>query len=921
MEEENNKGETGKQRRKAIVVDEKKIREEWEKEKLYEADPEQGKKKFFITAAFPYPNSPQHIGHARTYTIADVYARFMRMLNYNVLFPMAFHVTGTPVLAMAKRLEEQDEELLSIFENIYGISREEAKKLTTPEALVLKFSREIEEGMKELGLSIDWRRKFYTFDKHFNKFIEWQFFKLKELGLLEKGEHPVPWSKKLNSAVGAHDTKGDVDPEIEEVVAIKFKFEDGYLLTSTYRPETVYGVTNLWVNENSNIVKARNKENREIYYLTEGGFYNLELQLPLEKLEKIKAKQLIGKKAINLATGEEIVILPAKFVDEQEGTGVVMSVPAHAPYDYVALRDLGKIGEIEIKKVIALEGYSLPAKEVVERLKISNQEDKKLEEATSILYKEEFHNGIFLVEKYKGMRVSEAKEKVKEDLIKENKALRIWLIANSPVYSRAGDRIVVKIVKDQWFIDYSNKKWKEKTVELLENMTIIPEVVKEQLKNTIYWLDRKACTRAKGLGTRFPFDTSQVIESLSDSTIYMAFYTIAHLIKSCPPESLDEEFFDYLFLGKGEPRNTLHRKAREEFLYWYPLDSRHTGADLIRNHLAFFLFNHTAIFPKEHWPKQIVVNGFVLMDGKKMSKSLGNILPLKKAISSYSADVVRFAVVSGAELLQDTDFNKDVVEGISTRLEFFKEMFSYSDKDGEEEIDKWLLLRLKRRIRKAKKLYKKLKLREIALELFYETYKDLKWYLKRKEHSSSPIGLKTFFKLWALALHPIIPYTSYAMLKSLGIKKLEYPEVEIEEQQEVEIGEEIVMSLLEDLKEVIGLVKRKGKEPTKAIIFIPEEWKFSLAKVAKEKGLSFLKSNKNELLSVVGKQHIAKAIKLLDKILPEKYVDRSLLKSALLSSVPLFESETGLKIEIKEESPEYPKSSSSLPHKLSILLE
>ncbi len=74
---------------------------------------------------------------------------------------------------MAKRIEEKDEELLEIFERIYGISREKAMELTEPKNLVMYFSKEVEEGMKLLGLSIDWRRKFYSFDKHFNKFIEW----------------------------------------------------------------------------------------------------------------------------------------------------------------------------------------------------------------------------------------------------------------------------------------------------------------------------------------------------------------------------------------------------------------------------------------------------------------------------------------------------------------------------------------------------------------------------------------------------------------------------------------------------------------------------------------------------------------------------------------------------------------------------
>ena len=254
---------------------ESKWRKEWEKEHIYESDSSAKKKKKYITAAFPYPNSPQHIGHGRAYTTTDIYARYLRLSGYNVLFPMAFHVTGTPILAMAKRIAGGDEELYKIFEKIYGIPREKTKTLGEPNALVMYFSREIEEGMHEMGYSIDWRRKFYSFDKKFNRFIQWQFHKLKELGYLVQGEHPIAWCPSDNQAVGGHDTKGDADPELKDFTAIKFGFKDEYLLTATLRPETIYGVTNIWVNPKIIHVKAKNKKNGEMYYIAKKAYEKL----------------------------------------------------------------------------------------------------------------------------------------------------------------------------------------------------------------------------------------------------------------------------------------------------------------------------------------------------------------------------------------------------------------------------------------------------------------------------------------------------------------------------------------------------------------------------------------------------------------------------------------------------------------------
>ncbi|MEM0313286.1 MAG: class I tRNA ligase family protein, partial [Candidatus Bathyarchaeia archaeon] len=111
---------------------EEKWQKRWQEAKIFEADPDPARPKFYITVAYPYPNSPQHIGHARTYTLADAYARYMRMRGYNVLLPMAFHYTGTPVLAMARRLAENDKELVKDFTEIYKVPREKLGELTNP---------------------------------------------------------------------------------------------------------------------------------------------------------------------------------------------------------------------------------------------------------------------------------------------------------------------------------------------------------------------------------------------------------------------------------------------------------------------------------------------------------------------------------------------------------------------------------------------------------------------------------------------------------------------------------------------------------------------------------------------------------------------------------------------------------------------
>ena len=197
-------------------------------------------------------------------------------------------------------------------------------------------------------------------------------------------------------------------------------------------------------------------------------------------------------------------------------------------------------------------------------------------------------------------------------------------------------------------------------------------------RQVLDWLRERACARQHGLGTRIPWDNDWLVESLADSVIYMSFYTMAKFVNSGEilAENMSDEFFNYIFYG-SEDSEIIAKGAkitaekleeiRNEFLYFYPVDSRHSGRDLVPNHLTFFVLNHVAIFPKENWPKEIVVNGSVLMDGKKMSKSMGNIIPLRDAIRKYGADPIRLSILISAELLQDADFNVETISSIKNK--------------------------------------------------------------------------------------------------------------------------------------------------------------------------------------------------------------------------------------------------------------
>ena len=899
--------------------------------------PQAKSEKFYITAAFPYPNSPQHIGHGRTYTTTDIYARYMRMRGRNVLFPMGFHVTGTPILAMAKRIGEKDEEILSIFEKIYGIPRAVSANLTDPRELVAYFSREIESGMREMGYSIDWRRKFYSYDAQFNNFILWHFAKLEQAGYIKKGEHPVPWCPIGQTAIGAHDTKGDLDPQIEEVTGVLFPYDDGALICSTYRPETIYGVTNIWMNPTATYVKVKNEKDGKLYYISKEALPSLSMQLPLFVVGEMSTAEMMKKKAKNPLTSEELPIFSATFVDPKHGTGVVMSVPAHAPLDYLALRDAGLEGSVQLKQVLSLSGFgAFPAKEIVEKMGVKSQSDARADEATSEIYKKEAHTGVMMIGEFAGMKGMEAKEKIREKMIANRSAIALYEISNAPIYSRYGGLVGVKIVRDQWFIDYGDEAWKAQARECLADMNVLPQKTRHEYEYIISWLKQKACTRSAGLGTRFPLDQTKMIEALSDSTIYMAFYSISHIAMKMKPEELTEKLFDYVFLGKGgvDGLPAEAGEMRREFTYWYPLDSRHSATDLVHNHLTFLIFNHVAIFPREMWPRQIVTNGFVLMDGKKMSKSMGNIIPIRAAVKQFGADAIRFVVVSGADLSSDTDFNRPAVEGVLSRLRFMQETMrqyaSATDSGNKDIADRWLLSRMHKRCLAAPSMYENFQLRELSLELLYNTFNDLQWYLKR---AGKP-QLREFFEMWVLLMAPIVPHYAEEMWQQLGkkhyVKDAKFAAIAslpsgdtAKVDETLEAAEEYILRAREDISSIMKLIKKEKAE--KIELIVAASWKRKLREIASRER-KFDVAMKVAMADAEIKPHAAEVAKVLMSYMKNagalgETPSSEFEMEALSSGKKLLENELGCPVSfMKEEESSAPKAKAALPGKPSIVI-
>ncbi|EZQ02051.1 leucyl-tRNA synthetase [Candidatus Acidianus copahuensis] len=796
----------------------------WEEQKIFEANPDKRKDKFFITVPFPYTNSPMHIGHGRTYVTADIYARYMRMKGKNVLFPFAFQFTGTPILAVADGIRRGDKELIDSFVKIYNIPEEKLKELADPYKLAEYFKDDMEKSAKSLGLSVDWRRSFTTTDKRFSSLIQWQFKKLKEAGKLVIESDAVSYCPRDQFPVGMHDTKGDIEPEIDRLDVILFEGE--YLFpVSTSRPETVFGGNGLAVNPEAEYVVA--ETNGKKYILSSDSFFKLSFQRDLKETDRMLGSELVGRKAINPVTLKEVEVIGSGLVNSNFGTGIVMLVPAHDPIHKAMIEQAGE--EVDITPVI--RSPDLP--EVpTEDIEIANMAE--LKDYAETIYRTEFYKGVMredivdLVPDYMRQYVKEriAGRSVKEgrmavvDLLKNlGRYDSIYEITNGPVFCRCGAQVVVKTLEKQWFIAYDDPEWKRSVLKSLDKVDIVPPEAKKEFEKVIFDLRKRVVGRSRGLGVKLPWDESQIIDSLSDSTLYTVFYTVSHLLK----EANDKEL-DYIFLGLPAEVNDDIKKLREEFQYWYPIDVRSSGRDLVQNHLPYFIYNHLVIFGESGLPKEIVLNGFVRVGGKKMSKSFRNIYPLKKAIEEYGVDPVRVALTSTAEIYQDIEFNERLVTAIAEQLRRLFNTINYIIEIKREKkydiYDKWLSSIIAKKVGEIDQAYKTFEFKKAMDEAIYSIYDAILDYLDMTESPSSDI-LKRVASAWIRMISPLVPHLAEELWsKSFTglVVNQDFPKPE-----EFQVYPEAVLQV-EYLKEVVNrireLVNVVGKEPSKVVLYV-----------------------------------------------------------------------------------------------------
>ncbi len=795
---------------------EEKWQKRWENKKVFSVKEDTKKKKFYVLEMFPYPSgNGLHMGHAFNYTIGDIYARFKRMQDFNVLYPMGYDSFGLPA------------------ENAAIKAKDNPKRYTTKS--ISNFIKQ----QKSLGLSYDWSREIETSSPEYYKWNQFFFLKFLEAGLMYRKKSAVNWCPKCNTVLAneqVHNGKCWRHPETS--VEIKH-LEQWFMKTTDYAEELLERLSRLEWPER---IKAMQKnwigrsEGAEIIFDIDGKSWKIfttradtifgvtfmvvsaqherlsELVTPeqekevdafLKKMKSVSEKELestdkegvfTGSYAINPINGERIPVYAGNFVVADYGSGMVMAVPAHDQRDF----EFAEKYDIPIKVVVEPEEY-----EVYERKNSVGEIEipRAYEGAGTLVNSGEFNE----------MGSAKARDKIIKLLAKKGLArktiqykMRDWLVSRQRYW---GTPIPVIYCDECGIVPVP-----EKNLPVL-----LPKDVKfgkgNPLETNKKFLDVK-CPRCGGAAKR----ETDTMDTFFDSSWY--------------------------FLRFTDPRNKRKPFEFKKEEYWMPVDQYIGGAEHATMHLIYARVFTKALrdlgFLEQDEPFTKLFNQGMLhgTDGYVMSKSRGNVVLPEEISKKYGIDIARIFLVSIASPDKDISWSDEGIEGSSRFINKVMDFFEAN--------------KLKNRSRKQAASAK-------SEHIINKSVKEITEYIEKMEYNFAVISLRDLFssfsektskrdaEIFLKLLSPFCPHISEELWAKLGNKSFislaDWPSYDAKKiNEKFDKEKKVIEGVVNDVNNIVKLVR--GKEMTHKNLYlyvIPNEvetYKSNMAFIEKKTNLS-----------------------------------------------------------------------------------
>ena len=614
----------------------------WAENDSFKTVEDDSKEKYYVLEMFPYPSGKLHMGHVRNYSIGDIVARFKKMDGYNVLHPMGWDSFGLPAENAAIK---------------HGIH---------PAIWTEDNMAEMRAQLKQLGLSYDWDREVATCHDDYYKWMQWIFIQFYKMGLAYKKENPVNWCPDCQTVLANEQVVDGCCERCKAVVGKKnlsqwylkitdyadrlldnldkldgwpnkvkmmqknwigrsygaevdfdIKGDDRKLRIFTTRCDTLFGVTYM----------VMSPEHPYVNSLVEGTEYEAAVKEYQDKVQKMtdiertsttneKTGVFIGRYAVNPLNGKEVPIFISDYVLMGYGTGAIMAVPAHDQRDF----DFAKPFNLDIIPVVdpqnpEIDLYDLKEAFVAEGTMINSGE-------------------------FDGLNNRDAIEKI-ADYLKEkgigektvNYRLRDWLISRQRYWG-----------------------------------TPIPMIYCEECG----WVPEKE----EYLPVLLPTDVEFTGKGESPLTTSKTFGdTVCPCCGKPARREMDtmDTFLDssWYFLRYTDPKNAEAPFDPAKAAYWFGqngVDQYIGGVEHAILHLMYARFFQMALYDLglascEEPFENLLTQGMVNKDGKKMSKSIGNVVSPEEIIEKYGADTARLFILFAAPPERELDWSDAGVEG------------------------------------------------------------------------------------------------------------------------------------------------------------------------------------------------------------------------------------------------------------------
>ncbi len=853
----------------------KKWQNRWKKEKVFETREDSKKTKYMIIEMFPYPSgSGLHMGHVRNYAIGDALARYKRMRGFNVLYPMGYDALGLPAENAA------------------------IKNGVRPSEWTLASIGNMREQQKQLGLSYDWSREIATCLPAYYKWNQWMFIKFLENGLAYRKKAPINWCPKCRTVLAneqveqgkcwrcgsaveikdleqwflkitdyAEELLSELDsmdkwPERvktmqrnwigkSEGTLVNFRLETGEELpVFTTRPDTLYGVTFMvFAPEHPKImelVKGTDYEEKVKKFVN-----RVVIQERFERTAEDKEKEgmFIGRHAINPLTEEKIPIYIANFVLMEYGTGMIMAVPAHDQRDFEFARKFG----IPIKAVISPPSYEL---------KPEKMSRAYVEDGTMI------NSG-----KFNGLNNRDAIEEISKHMGDKGIGkrtvqykLRDWLISRQRYW---GTPIPIIYCAKCGAVPVPEK---DLPVELPDSVRFSGEG--NPLETSSEFTDTR-CPKCGGSARR----ETDTMDTFVDSSWYFFRY--------CDPKNNKKPF------GKAAD-------------YWMPVDQYIGGIEHAILHLLYARFWTKAMrdigLTSISEPfSALLCQGMVVKDGRKMSKSYGNVVDPGDIISRYGPDTARLFILFAALPEKELEWSD---EGVRGSYKFLNRILKLVEDDVAGK-DAELSNRDRNITAKQHKTVKVVTEHIENFEFSLAIGRIMEFVNSIYKYREGEINKRVYddaVKTTALLVSPFAPHAAEEMWAALGGKNFisleawsSYDENMIDEKAEQ--AEEMVRGTISDIHEVLELAGIE--KPRKIKLLVAAEWKYELVRMVKQELEKT--HDTGEIMKAVMLTELKQHGKEVSKLVPRLVADKSKLPKTLLSQDEELKALQDLKEGIKEQ--------------------